>query len=671
MVELNAQGLTLLDPARQVGVCNFRLRLCVEGRTHDVSYEPVGVEDGVLQAEQALSGAPLTCRVRVRPVAGTSAVVIEHELIHEGDETLRLHAVSFGRFGPDAAVRMGDSTRWDLRYMHTDNLRTEDYPYCQGEFPLMRPLPIRAMRLGCGHDQPFPAVYLTDKRYRHGVVMAAASQDLALSVFEIQQAYDGGAAERFALSHDWGQAEGVTMEPGQTLHLDGVYLQVHGPCHPQDAYTDYLSYVSQKHSLRGKKTPLLDGALHCTWNYGVFDDQHHKRLVATAKAIARELPRIRYFLMDAGYLAKKEGREGPGHDFLDRFYPDPDAAVDTRKMPAGIRAFADEVRNLGLIPGIWASQTVHLDSDLARDHPEWLLRRTDGQPYRIAEYNSFLDTTHPEAFAFLDRTFGHILSGWGFHALKLDFWSQNFEDRSARLYDPRHTAATARAAFLTMLRKHLGESGVLLTGVATGMGNPFIGRWADAYRNTIDIGGGAWHEQVNNCMWSLPTVLFEGRHSYLLNNDSVGVAPHAPEHENLFRLTWSFIHMGMIETGGRIEQLDPVWLARIRRLTDRCERGFKVRCPDERAFTGEPYPESLYVDYPTGSRTRGTGIVQSLALFNWSDRPKVVAVERRLLGHQAQVKAVDFWLEQSVVFDEPFIIQTLPPRSAKLYDIHE
>ena len=675
LLALTAEGLTLMELDGQVGVRGMKLRLKMEEVVHDVVYATARAQGGALIAEQPIAGTPLRCRVRVRPVEEASAVVVEHELEHDGDTAVRLRFASFGLFGAAASVRMGDTARWDLRYMHTDNMRTEEYPYCQGEFPLVRPLPTRPVWVGRGHDQPFPALYLTDKRYRHGIVMAAASQDLALSVFAIQQADGpgeaGSALARFELAHDWGQAEAVVIEPGQTLRLDGVYLQVHGPCHPQDAYSDYTTYLSQTYLMRGGTTPLLDAAMHCTWNYGVYDDQHHERLITTAELIARELPGIRYFLMDAGYLAKKDGREGPGHDFLDRFYPDPDAAVDRRKMPEGIRAFTNQVRRLGLIPGIWASPTVHLGSDLAREHPDWLLRRADGEPYRIAEHNGFLDATHPEAFAFLDQTFAHILRGWGFEALKLDFWSQNFEDRSARLYDPRHTAATARALFLSMLRKHLGESGVLMTGVATGMGNPFIGRWADTYRNTIDIGSGHWSEQVNNCMWALPTVLIPGRSSFLLNNDSVGIVPDAPEHENLFRLIWTFIHMGMIETGGRIEQLDPLWLGRIRRLTDRCERGFKVRCPDERAFTGEPYPEALFVDYPADSRTRAAGIAQSLALFNWTDRPKVVAVERQALGQRSPVKALDFWSDQPATFADSFIVHTLPPRSAKLYDFHE
>ena len=82
-------------------------------------------------------------------------------------------------------------------------------------------------------------------------------------------------------------------------------------------------------------------------------------------------------------------------------------------------------------PGIWWSPTARLNSPLYADHPEWFLRNADGTSYRIGEHNGFLDYTVPEALAYLDRTLAVILGEWGMDACKMDFWSQNFEDRDA------------------------------------------------------------------------------------------------------------------------------------------------------------------------------------------------------------------------------------------------
>lgn len=107
----------------------------------------------------------------------------------------------------------------------------------------------------------------------------------------------------------------------------------------------------------------------------------------------------------------------------------------------------------------------------------------------------------------------------------------------------------------------------------------------------------------------------------------------------------------------------------MRKLTDRCDRGYKVRCPDDRAFTGIPLPDVLYVDYPADSPTRRAGICQSVALFNWSDEPQIISVRRARLGHSGPVQAEDFWTGERATMDGEFISQRLEGRSARLYDV--
>lgn len=208
-----------------------------------------------------------------------------------------------------------------------------------------------------------------------------------------------------------------------------------------------------------------------------------------------------------------------------------------------------------------------------------------------------------------------------------------------------------------------------MTCVATGMGNPFIGQHADTYRNTADIGVGTWIEQVANCFWALPTLGFEGRKTFLLNNDSVGIMAEYPDNENEFRLIWSFMNMGLMETGGRMETWPEKWVKAMRKFTDRCDRGYRVHCPDDRAFTGEPLPEVLFVDYPPESPTARTGIAQSLALFNWTDAPQLISVRRSRLGQAGPAAAVNFLNGEHEVFDVEFISKRLNARSAILWDV--
>jgi hypothetical protein len=254
-------------------------------------------------------------------------------------------------------------------------------------------------------------------------------------------------------------------------------------------------------------------------------------------------------------------------------------------------------------------------------------------------------------------------------ACKMDFWSQNFEARDARLHDPTRTAVQARRAFFDTVRRHLPDDGVFMTCVAVGMGNPFIGRHADTYRNTIDIGIGSWHEQIYNCAWALPTLLHEGRRTFLLNNDSVGANLDAPENENFFRFTWSFIHQGMIETGGRMEEWPPVYVEAMRRCTQHVDRGHRVRCPDRRAFTGAPFPTVLAVDYPADSATSRRGVRMHVALFNWDDAPQVIGATGAALGLRGETPVRDFWTDETRTFGADGIYEVLGARSARLYEV--
>jgi alpha-glucosidase (family GH31 glycosyl hydrolase) len=343
--------------------------------------------------------------------------------------------------------------------------------------------------------------------------------------------------------------------------------------------------------------------------------------------------------------------------------------VNPESFPGGIRGFSDELRKLGLRPGIWWSPTCQVDSDLYRDHPDWFLRREDGGVLLLGEKNAFLDYTHPEALEHLDRTLSVILGEWGMDACKMDFWSQNFECRQARLHDPTKTAVQARTAFFEVVRKNLPPDGVFMTCVAVGMGNPFIGRHADTYRNTIDIGVGDWHEQIYNCAWSLPTLLTEGRKTFLLNNDSVGANLKVTENENFFRFTWSFMHQGMIETGGRMEEWPAVYVEAMRRCTEHIDRGYPVRCADPQAFTGTPFPKVLVVDYPEGSATRKRGVRKHVALFNWEDVPQVIGASNAQLGLEGETAVRDFWTDEARTFVADGIYEVLPPHTARLYEI--
>jgi hypothetical protein len=666
-LSIQEHGFQFKSSEYNLGVCGLALSLQLDGQHCTGEYHKIADTEGKFSGYAQITDN-LELKSILEPIKGIDAAVLRHTLTNTGKTLLVIDALCTGIGGEESALLHGKGSwlGWDLRYGHTDNVRTERYPHCQMEYPYVRMLPVEERTLGRGEDQPFPAIFIEDIKSGGMMVIGAASQTLNYLTFTLrkQAMVNKSIFDRFSINHETGHAGGFVIQPGETLALDGIYFQIIERRAYDTVYDDYLDYLSSRHCFRGATTPLLKEAFHCTWNYGVFADQTEKSLLPTARFIAKHLPGIKWFLMDAGYL------DGDiGSTMMHRFYPDPNQYISAETWPRGIRGYTDELRTLGLRPGLWWSPTASIKSALYQDHPEWFLKQTNGKPYCIGEENGFLDYSHPGALDYLDRTLAVILGEWGMDACKMDFWSQNFEDREVRYYDPSMTAPQVRNRFFETVRKHLPEDGVFMTCVAVSMGNPFIGQWADTYRNTIDIGVGVWDEQKRNCCWALPTLGFTGRKSFLLNNDSVGIMPEYPGNENLFRFTWTFMNMGLVETGGRMETWPEQWVKAMRTLTDRCDRGYKVRCPDTRAFTGEPLPESLVVDYPSESPTAKSGVRQSLALFNWTDQPRVISVRRADLGHSGSVKAKNVWTGDGADFSGDFITLELAGRSAVLWDV--
>ena len=669
-ISFGPYGFTLLNAAQNLGVADVGFQAVVDGKPLFPSYERAEGRDGQIEAAGPLGTSKVACRTRLTQITGTPVVLVQHTLTNTSDSLVFLQSARSGLLHESSRAVLGQGAAMHLRFCHTDNVRTERFPYCQEEYPYVRPLPTQALRLGRGEDQPFPAIYFMQPDYSAGLVIAAAAQANTFQDWEFcKSAVPDSVFDTLTIHHEFPQTALFALAPQASLELDGTYYELCAATHPQDAFVSYVDYLMTRFTFRGPATALRENAFYCSWNYGVFADQYSDKLLQTARFIQESLPGIRYFLVDAGYFSDKANVSGDV--FLDHCYPEPNAAVDSAKFPDGVRRFSDTVRGMGLRPGIWWSPMARLKSALFTDHPDWFLRAQDGGLLRIGPELGYLDFTNPEATAFVDRVLGILLKEWGMDALKMDFWSHNFEMRTGQVQGLSRTALDGQQTLFALIRKHLPPDGIFMTCVATGMGNPFVGVAADTYRNTIDIGLGVWQEQLSNCSWALPTLGLEGRKTFLLNGDSVGINLDCPENENYFRLTWGFITMGMQEIGGRLELLPPHYVAALRKYTNRCDRGYRCLCPDEDAWTGKPYPRVLYVDYPPDSPTRTSETNQSVALFNWTDQPQVVSIRRCLLGHVGPVQAVNFWTEETETFADEFLVKRLEPRSALLYDVRQ
>ena len=186
---------------------------------------------------------------------------------------------------------------------------------------------------------------------------------------------------------------------------------------------------------------------------------------------ARRVP-IDFFLIDGGW-ERARGAWGP----------------DPERWPGGMKAAAARIASLGYGPALWtAPYTVHPDSPLAREHPEWMAATADGEPY---EYMSglVLDTTAPGACGHLEQLYRTLTHDWGYRYHKFDFMRGIFNNPAIRFRDPSATRLEAYRRGLEAIRRGAGPDAYLC--VCGGHFGGSLGL-ADAQRSGSDVRG--WWE---------------------------------------------------------------------------------------------------------------------------------------------------------------------------------
>ena len=142
------------------------------------------------------------------------------------------------------------------------------------------------------------------------------------------------------------------------------------------------------------------------------------------------------------------------------------ATADASLFPQGLGALERKVTGLGLTPGIWTAPfEVSERSWIFAHHPEWLVHNAGGTPIHLGKVENnkdqlyALDTTHPEAQAYLRATYRTLTRDWGIRYIKLDF----MEDSAVEgMYSrPNTTALEAQRIGLQTLREAVGDEVLL------------------------------------------------------------------------------------------------------------------------------------------------------------------------------------------------------------------
>jgi alpha-galactosidase len=144
-----------------------------------------------------------------------------------------------------------------------------------------------------------------------------------------------------------------------------------------------------------------------TWE-AVYFDHDLEKLTALAEAAA-DVGVERFVLDDGWFRGRRDDTAGLGDWF-----------VDDDVWPDGLHPLVDRVLARGMEFGLWVEpEMVNPDSDLARTHPDWILRGRMQLP-PSARQQQVLDLAHPEAYEYIAERLHALLDEYPIAYLKWD-----------------------------------------------------------------------------------------------------------------------------------------------------------------------------------------------------------------------------------------------------------
>lgn len=217
------------------------------------------------------------------------------------------------------------------------------------------------------------------------------------------------------------------LEPGQSLDTPVFYA----------GYTDegigeasrLLHQFERTHILPARAQAKLRPVLYNSWEATEFkvNDAGQQRLAEKAAALGVE----RFVVDDGWFGARNSDHAGLG-----------DWVVNRDKFPNGLQPLIDKVHGLGMSFGLWVEpEMVNPDSDLYRQHPDWVLH-FDGRQRSLARHQLVLNLAREDVSAHVFQVLDQLLSQNDIQFLKWDYnrnwsepgWPQVAPDQQQKVY---------------------------------------------------------------------------------------------------------------------------------------------------------------------------------------------------------------------------------------------
>ncbi len=144
-----------------------------------------------------------------------------------------------------------------------------------------------------------------------------------------------------------------------------------------------------------------------TWEAVYFD--HDLEKLAELAEVASKVGAERFVLDDGWFLGRRDDSKGLG-----------DWYVDEEVWPGGLAPLITRVKDTGMEFGLWVEpEMVNPDSDLARNHPDWILKGREELPVS-ARQQQVLNLSNPEAYDYVRERLLALLNEYDIAYLKWD-----------------------------------------------------------------------------------------------------------------------------------------------------------------------------------------------------------------------------------------------------------
>jgi len=255
-----------------------------------------------------------------------------------------------------------------------------------------------------------PGSYLwlavVEPQSRNGVVFGWLTDDRGSGVLFSKVA---GDAVRVDTRIDYGRLQ---IPPGQSAELETLAVGYFDDA--RIGLENYADAIAKVYNIHLPPQPVG----YCTWysqpHGGAADEAHLAELAAFT---AKELAPFGFSVVqiDDGWQAgfKRTSPSSPKKDFTTH--------NPTGPYPGGMKATADKVKSLGLVPGIWFMPFAGTATDpYFTNHMDWFVKTESGAPYDTPWGGTCLDMTYPPAREHLRDVVSRICGEWGYQYIKID-----------------------------------------------------------------------------------------------------------------------------------------------------------------------------------------------------------------------------------------------------------